>query len=172
MKRKIAGLVLGGFLASTTSHAAQGYMGLGYAMVNSSSANDSGYLLDMGVKFGEKFKNRFGMEYTLAQTDDWSSGIGNYIDFYYSLGYEVFDDVTLAGNIGYGFEEIGTMRSGSTTTAIYATGLSYGASLYYDISKHFSVALAYKKYDLEYELFGINASTTMDNTALKLFYNF
>ncbi len=172
MKKKIVSAVVASVLLAGNVYGAQGYFGLGYAMTQSSSNDENGYLIDMGVKFGEKFKNRFGTEFTLRQTSDADSGLGNYIGFYYSLGYEIFDDFTLAANVGYAFEDIGSMGSGRNKTAIYATGMSYGIGSYYDFTKHISVGLEYKKYDLSYEDSFFTLKDDIDSIGLKVFYNF
>jgi len=172
MKKQIVSAVVASVLLAGNVYGAQRYFGLGYAMTQSSSSDDSGYLIDMGIKFGEKFKNRVGMEFTLRQTSDANSGLGNYIGLYYSLGYEVLDDFTLAANVGYAFENVGSVSSSSTQSNIYATGMSYGIGSYYDFTKHISIGLEYKKYDLTYEDSFLTLKDDIDSLGLKVFYNF
>jgi len=173
MKKKILSSITVVILLAESVYAGESYLGFGYAMLDNVGKNDNGYLLDMGVRFGKKIKNRFGTEFTFTQTSDFDEGLGNYIDFYYSLGYEVYRGVTLNANIGYAFEDIGTVQIGSSKEeSIYATGMSYGVGAYYDFTHHISIGLEYKKYDLSYDVSSVSLDHDIESVGLKVFYNF
>jgi len=173
MKKKMLSFILISIVFIGKLYAGQGYIGLGYAVLDKDTKGNDGYLLDMGVLFGKKIKNRFGTEFTFTQTSDFDEGLGNYIDFYYSLGYEVYRGVTLSANIGYAFEDIGSIQTGNNKEeSIYATGMSYGVGAYYDFTHHVGIGLEYKKYDLSYDVASVSLDHDIESVGLKVFYNF
>jgi len=170
MKKIIQGLTVATLLVGSSAFAGNGFLSVGYADVaREGGESQTGVSLNLGAKFGKSFKQRFGMEYIFVNSDDnGQATVGNSIDFYYTLGYEVYKDFTVGANVGYGFESIDTIGSGSNQVDVYASGLSYGATLTYEISRHFEAIAEYKKYDLDYE--GI--SFAKDVTTVSLGYVF
>ena len=146
MRTKLVSTVVASMLLVSSVSAAEKFIGVGYANVDNEGSSSSGVSLDVGVKFGETFKQKIAMKYTLLGKD-----VNNLGDIYYSLGYEVLPSTVLALNAGLGFESIGSIGTGSSKTAAYAIGLCYGTSLTYEISKSFDISASYSKYDLSFE---------------------
>ena len=166
MKQRLVSVVAASMVAGTTLFGANGFFGMSYVNVVQSDTTSQGFSVNTGVKFGETFKQRFGTE-LIALTDS-SDDSGGMINFYYSLGYEVLPSFIVAANVGYGFEDIGTIGSGSNSTTVYATGMSYGATLVYEFTQHIDGIAEYKKYNLDYE----GVSFDRDVATLGLAYNF
>ncbi len=161
--------------AVTELFSAQGYMGVGYTSLqqqNDTQKDNDGYTLDMGVRFDTTIKQRAGMEYLYTNISDFHSGVGNSINFYYEAGYEIFTHLVVMAKVGYSFEEVDRIGSGSTSTGVYAHGLCYGAGGYYDITRNWSVALEYTTFDLSYDLFSTTLDHDFDAIGVKVFYNF
>jgi len=150
--KKVTNLLVGLLIVKNSAFAGAGFMDIGYASVSSDAAKtQNGVNLNVGAKFGESFKHRIGVEGVYVQSDNDSiSGMG---DIYYSLGYEVFKDFLIGANIGFGFEDVGTIGSGGSSTDIIATGFVYGATAVYELNKNFEIIAEYKKYDLSAEVF-------------------
>jgi len=148
---KFKNFIFVGMLITSSVFAGAGFMDIGYANVSSDTVEtQNGVNLNFGAKFGESFKNRIGIEYVYVKNDNDISGMG---DIYYSLGYEVLKDLSIGVNVGFGFEDVGTIRSGSSSTDIIATGLTYGATAVYELSNNLELVAEYKKYDLSAEVF-------------------
>jgi hypothetical protein len=145
-------LIFIGVLILNSAFAGAGFMDIGYVNVSSDAAEtQNGVNLNFGAKFGESFKNRIGVEYVYVKNDNDSiSGMG---DIYYTLGYEILKDFSIGANVGFGYEDVGTIRSGSSSTDIIATGLTYGATAVYELNKNLELVAEYKKYDLSAEVF-------------------
>jgi hypothetical protein len=150
--KKIQKLFFSSLIVANSAFAGAGFMDVGYASVSSDTAEtQNGVNLNFGAKFGESFKNRIGVEYVYVKNDN--DSIGGMGDVYYSLGYEILKDFSIGANVGFGFEDVGTIRSGSSSTDIIATGLTYGATAVYELNKNFELVAEYKKYDLSAEVF-------------------
>ena len=169
MKTKIVNLVAASMLLAGSLQAGESFIGLGYASADMDGVSGSGVVLDMGAKFGETFKQKFGVRYVfLGENKDLRDGQGNIGDIYYSLGFEVLSSTIISANVGYGFQSLGSVGTGSSKTTAYATGLSYGGSLTYEISKYFDVALNYTKNDLSY----LESSYAVDIVDASVSYKF
>ena len=151
MKTKIVSLVAASMLLAGSLQAGSTFISAGYAGVNIDGVSSSGVLIDLGAKFGETFKQKIGTRYIfIGENDDLKDGQGNLGEVYYSLGFEVLSSTILSAKIGFGFESLGSVGTGSSKTTAYATGLSYGAGLTYEISDSFDIGLNYTKNDLSY----------------------
>lgn len=152
MKTKIVSMIAATVLLKSALNAGQGYISAGYANVNIEGVVSTGVSIDVGTQFGETFKQKLGTKYILVSGNDkHSNDKQNMGDIYYSLGFEVFPSTIIAANIGFAYQDIGSIGTRNNKTTVYATGLSYGATLTYDIIKHFDVALCYTKSDLNYD---------------------
>jgi hypothetical protein len=141
MKKKLATVALASMVASGTLFGADAYFGMSYANIADSANSANSFTANSGIKFGQTWKQRVGME-LIADSGE-TNGM---IDFYYTLGYEVLQDFVVAGSVGYGFEDIGSIGN----QEVYATGVGYGVSLSYDFTRHIEMIAEYKTYDLTY----------------------
>jgi len=175
MKKTLLSLAtLAALLATPSTLAAkgQGYMGLGYGEISLDEYSSSTVSLDMGARFGETFKQGIGIKY-IFMLDEWdgldTTGIG---DIYYKIGYEFFKDFILSANIGFGFEDVGTIGSGSNQTTVFATGITYGGDLTYRLTQHIDITAEYKKMDLSYDLYGVDYEHNYDYISGYIGYRF
>ena len=152
MKTKIVSLVAASMLLAGSLNAGEKFISVGYASADTNGVTSTGVSLDLGAKFGETFKHTIGTKFIfLGENDDWTDGQGNLGDIYYSLGYEVLPSTIVAGKVGMGYQSLGSVGTGQNSTAAYAIGLSYGASLTYELSDSFDVGASYTKNDLSFD---------------------
>jgi len=127
---------------SAQAYGAERYLGIGYASANIGDTLNEGLSIDLGIKFGDKIKNRFGSE-LIQINKNLNSGDGNIINFYYNIGYEVVEGLIPYVSMGYMFQSF---------SEIMSDGFSYGAGVEYEISKNFSLESSYKLSTLELPL--------------------
>jgi hypothetical protein len=152
MKTKILSVVTASMLLVSAANASQSFISAGYASVDMDGVSSSGVSMDVGAKFGKTWKQKIGTKFVFIGTnDDSSSDQGHVGEVYYSLGYEVLYSTILAVQAGMGFQSLGTVGSGSNSTSAYAVGLSYGATLLYEISDSFDIGTSYTKNDLSFD---------------------
>lgn len=152
MKTKILSLVVASMLLTSAANAAQGFVGIGYgsASIDGSDSQAAG-MLEFGTKFGEDFRHTIAMKYIfVAENDSWNNDAGSIGDIYYALGYEVLPSTVLSAKVGLGFQSLGTVRSGRSTTSAYSLGVSYGAIATYEISDSFDISASYTQMNLSY----------------------
>lgn len=168
MKTKILSMLVATVLLTNSLNAGQGYMSAGYVSADIDGVSSTGVSMDFGAKFGKTLKQQIGIKYIfLGENDDLFIDTQNMGDIYYSLGYEILSSTIIAAKIGLGYQNIGSIGTGSSQTAVYVTGLSYGATLTYEISKHFDVALSYTKSNLSFEELSYTANVMDASLAYK-----
>jgi hypothetical protein len=162
---KLLSLAAASMILTASANAGGSFMSLGYANASVKGTSSSGASLDLGVKFGEKYKQKIATKYIfVGKNSNLSDGTGNILDFYYSLGYEVLPRTTLSAKIGYGFMDIGSIGTGRNRLTVYADGLVYGVEAAYDLGKYFDVTLSYEKQAFSYS--GISYDTDVIGGAL------
>ena len=152
MKKSFKAMVTAAILGTSAVYGA-GYTSLGYASAKTNEVSRNGVTFDLGARFGKTVKQGVGMKYIfIGKNDNLNDGTGNVLDFYYMIGYEVYKDLIVYANGGYGFESLGSVGTGSNKTETYATGFTYGADIVYNISERFDTFIEYKKLDLSYDI--------------------
>ncbi|MEA2091710.1 MAG: outer membrane beta-barrel protein [Campylobacterota bacterium] len=169
MKTKILSIAAATLLLSSSIFAADSFIALGYTSADIDGTSKGGVSLDMGVKFGESFKQAIGFEVAfLGEDNEMDEDAGNLGNIYYNLGYEVFEGFSPYASIGYAFQSIGNYRSSSgSTSSVYSAGLSYGAGINYEISESFDIGASYKVYNLEYLILDYSVNVANINVAYK-----
>ncbi len=125
-----------------------GFLQVGYGSAKIASESTGAVVVDFGAKFGQTYKQSIGFRVVFSgENDDWNDGTGNVGEMYYTLGYEVFQDTTLAAKVGYAFEDIGQLKDSTA----YATGITYGAVAKYALSDSFDIVATYTRGDLKFE---------------------
>lgn len=144
-----------------TSASANGEVNVGYTSASISGTTQSGASIGYGASFGETIKQTVGMKVAfLGKGNDANEDKGNIGDIYYNIGYEVLPSTVAYASVGYGFQSLGTVGTGSNSTTAYAGGLTSGAGIKYDINKKFALDLSYKNYALSYEALDYDAKVT------------
>jgi len=168
MKTKILSIVTATMLLSSSVFAADSFVALGYSSVDIEGTSKGGVSLDMGVKFGETFKQAIGMEFALLGEDkDINDDAGNLGNIYYNLGYEIFKNFSAYGSLGYGYQSITYSSSSSSSTSTYSGGLSYGGGINYELSDSFDIGASYKMYNLEFLTTSYTANVANVSVAYK-----
>ena len=148
MKKRLLGVVTASMILTTGAMAAKSgtYIAAGYGSASIDGTTKAAPILDMGLQFGEKYKQTIATKFIFTGSNsNLNDGQGNIGEFYYSLGYDVYKDITLSAKLGYGFEELGTTSDGTT---LYAGGVSYGAIAKYSISNSFETFASYTHMNL------------------------
>lgn len=157
-------LILGATLLATlssTAFAGQAGVQVGYTSASMGGVSTSGVSIGYGAHFGETYKQSVGFSIDfLGKENDANEDKGNIGNFYYSLGYEVLPKTVVYGTVGYGMQSLGTVGTGSNKTSVYATGLSTGVGVEYNINKNFALDASYRNYALSHANLDYDIQTT------------
>ncbi|MEA3554458.1 MAG: outer membrane beta-barrel protein [Campylobacterota bacterium] len=149
-------LMLSGVLLATissNSYAGQGALTAGYTSASSGGVSTSGVSVGYGAYFGDTYKQSIGFTIDfLGENNSYNEEKGNLGNIYYNLGYEILPDTIAYATIGYGFQALGS--------SAYATGLSSGVGIQYEINKNFSIDAGYKNFDLSNQDLKYDIKTT------------
>lgn len=149
-------LVLGGAILATLSSSAfagQGGLILGYTSADIDGTSASGVSIGYGAYFGETYKQSIGLSIDyLGDNNSNNEEKGNMGNLYYTLGYEVLPDTVAYGTVGYGFQALGS--------SAYASGLSTGIGMQYNMTKNIIIDASYKNFDLSYQDLDYDVKTT------------
>jgi hypothetical protein len=149
MKTKIVTLVAASMLFTGSLNASEKFISAGFASANIDGTTSAAPVVDIGIKFGKTYKQKIGTRFIfVGENKDFSDGQGNLGDIYYSLGHDVYKNTTLSAKLGMEFQSLGTDSSGDT---VYASGLSYGLVMSYEVSKSFDIGVSYTKSNLSYQ---------------------
>ena len=167
MKKLLTSVAVATVLA--TGAVAKTNIDLGYANVSLNGKSKSGMSVGYGANFGDSIKQSVGLRVSfLGKGNDADEELGNIGDIYYDVGYEFYPNTIGYGSIGYGFMSIGSIGTGQNKTSIYATGVTKGVGVKYNINEKFALDLAYKTYTLSYEQLDFD----IKSTNLSLVYKF
>ncbi len=149
-------LVLGGAILATLSSSAfagQGGLMAGYTSADIDGTSASGVSIGYGAYFGETYKQSIGLSIDyLGDNNSNNEEKGNMGNIYYTLGYEVLPDTVAYGTVGYGFQALGS--------SAYASGLSTGIGMQYNMTKNIIIDASYKNFDLSYQDLDYDVKTT------------
>lgn len=149
-------LVLGGAILATLSSSAfagQGGLILGYTSADIDGTSANGVTIGYAGYFGETYKQSIGLSIDyLGENNDGNEEKGNMGNLYYTLGYEVLPDTVAYGTVGFGFQALGS--------STYASGLSTGIGMQYNMTKNIIIDASYKNFDLSYQDLDYDVKTT------------
>jgi len=159
MKNRIIGIAAVTAFLSSSVFAGERFISASYANLNSDGVSTNGIGFGWHMKFGEKIKQAFGVDYFLSEeSNELNDSKGNAVNAHYDLGYGFWPNTTLYGSIGYGAQAVGSyVNSSGQKEDVMAVGMSIGAGLYYSLNNNFDINASYKQYklgilDLDYTL--------------------
>ena len=154
MKKVLATLSICLSFSSSTLYAdSNRLIMVGYSNVDGDVYNGQAIYMDFGFRYGETIKQKVGLRYTYMIDSDYdkAGSLGGLWDVNYQIGYEVYKDITCSIFGGYAFEDVAT----NNMKSVMAAGFTYGAEVSYKFNDLLQFGIEYKKYDLSYEISGV-----------------
>jgi len=153
----IASVIMSGNIMADEYKVMSSGMFLGVNMLDTGGDEDKkSYEFGRYIMLGDQF--RYGGEANFAIVDSFSELI---YDFSARVGYAPLLNLDIFATLGYGFQTLGIVSS---------DGLVYGLGLHYGMSDSVGLLVDYKKYDLEYEYYGVK--NDLSSIGLKINFAF
>jgi len=153
----IASVIMSGNIMADEYKVMSSGIFLGVNMLDTGGEEDKkSYEFGRYIMLGDQF--RYGGEANLAIVNGFSEMI---CDFGARAGYALLPNLDVFATLGYGLQTLGIVSS---------DGLVYGLGLHYGVNNSVGLLVDYKKYDLEYEYYGVK--NDLSSIGLKINFAF
>jgi len=153
----IASVIMSGNIMADEYKVMSSGIFLGVNMLDTGGEEDKkSYEFGRYIMLGDQF--RYGGEANLAIVNGFSEMI---CDFGARVGYALLPNLDVFTTLGYGLQTLGIVSS---------DGLVYGLGLHYGVNNSVGLLVDYKKYDLEYEYYGVK--NDLSSIGLKINFAF